>query len=401
METELISLFVIAAIAAAVPLIVGLFRLKIAEVVLLLGFGILFGPELLGWIQVDDAIDLLSELGLGLLFFLAGLELEQRAIRGQSGKLAATGWFVSLGIALVLSFLLVHTGKVQDTVGIAIALTSTALGTLLPMVRDRGELEGRFGTFFMGAGAWGEFGPIIAMSILLSTGSSFAAIISLLAFGIVAGILAVLPSRFAGDRIREILDRGHATSSQTALRFTMLLLIALLALAGAFGLDVVLGAFIAGVIVRRFSPPAAESRLQVRIEAIGFGFLIPLFFVISGANLDVIAIAENPAPMLVFFLLILLARGVPQWFLYRTAFPDVRERTRFSLYAATGLPIIVAVTTIQVSAGVMSTETAAALVGAGALTVLVFPLVGNALVKGSSAPDPSGEPGQERAANTA
>lgn len=396
METELISLFVIAAIAAAVPLIVGLLRLKIAEVVLLLGFGILFGPELLGWIQVDDAIDLLSELGLGLLFFLAGLELEQRAIRGQSGRLAATGWFTSLAVALALSFLLVHTGKVEDTIGIAIALTSTALGTLLPIVRDRGELDTRFGTFFMGAGAWGEFGPIIAMSILLTTGSSFAAVISLVVFGVVAAILAVLPSRLAGDRIRDLLNRGHATSSQTALRFTMLLLIALLALAGAFGLDVVLGAFVAGVIVRRFSPPAAESRLQVRIEAIGFGFLIPLFFVVSGANLDVVSIAENPVPMLAFFILILVARGVPQWFLYRTALPDVRERTRFSLFAATGLPIIVAVTTIQVEADVMSPETAAALVGAGALTVLVFPLVGNALVAGRK----SGA-SQDRAENTA
>lgn len=401
METELISLLVIAAIAAVVPLIVGLFRLKIAEVVLLLGFGILFGPELLGWIEVDDAIDLLSELGLGLLFFLAGLELEQRAVRGLSGRLAATGWVTSLVIAVGAAFLLSYTGKVHDTIGIAIALTSTALGTLLPMVRDRGELGSRFGSFFMGAGAWGEFGPIIAMSVLLSTKSSFAAIISLAVFGILAGILAVLPSRLAGDRIREILDRGHSTSSQTALRFTMLLLVALLALAGAFGLDVVLGAFIAGVIVRRFSPPAEESRLQVRIEAVGFGFLIPLFFVISGANLDVISIAENPAPMLIFFVLLLLVRGVPQWFIYRSALPDVRERTRFSLYAATGLPIIVAVTTIEVGAGVMSTNTAAALVGAGALSVLVFPLVGNALVASRPPSPPMDEDDQERAEKTA
>lgn len=400
MERELISLVVIAAIAAVVPVIVGLFRLKVAEVVLLLGLGVLCGPELLGWIQLVESISLLSELGLGLLFFLAGLELEQRAIRGLSGTLSSLGWFTSFAIALAMAFLLVHTGKVQDTIGIAIALTSTALGTLLPIVRDRGELDTRFGTFFMGAGAWGEFGPIIAMSVLLSTKSSFAAIASLLIFGVIAGLLAVLPSRLAGDRIRQLLDRGHTTSSQTALRFTMLLLILLIALAGAFGLDVVLGAFIAGVIVRRFSPPAAESRLQVRIEAIGFGFLIPLFFVISGAKLDIISIVENPMPMLLFFVLILLARAAPQWFLYRKAIPDVRERTRFSLYVATALPIIVAVTTLEVDAGVMSGDTAAALVGAGALTVLVFPLVGNALVSGRTKTPGSAED-QERAANTA
>ena len=379
MHSEFFSLLVIAAIAAVVPVIVGLFRLKIAEVVLLLGFGILLGPEVADWIEVDTTINLLSELGLGLLFFLAGLELEQRAVRGESGRLAATGWIVSLVLALVAAFIIVREEQMHGVVGIAIALTSTALGTLLPMVRDRGELDSRFGVFFMGAGAWGEFGPIVAISVLLSTKSSFAAILSLVIFGVVAFVLAILPSRLAGDRVRELLERGHSTSSQTALRMTLLLIILMLGLAGSFGLDVVLGAFIAGIIVRRFSPPAAESRLQVRIEAIGFGFLIPLFFVVSGATMDVASIVANPWPMLIFFVLLLVVRGAPQWFLYRRAIPDVRQRTRFALYAATGLPIIVAVTTIQVENGVMTSAGAASMVGAGALSVLVFPLVGNAL----------------------
>jgi Kef-type K+ transport system membrane component KefB len=398
MTEEFRSLVVIAAIAAFVPLLVGLFRIKVAEVVLLLGAGIVFGPELLGWITVDDSIELLSELGLGLLFFLAGMELEQRAVRGQSGRLAAIGWFLSLGVAALAAIVMTATGKIHDTLGVAIALTSTALGTLLPILRDRGELNTRFGTLFMGAGAWGEFGPIIAISVLLGTQSSFIAILSLVGFGLVALVLATLPSRLAGDRVREILARGHHTSSQTALRFTMLLLILLLAMAGSFGLDVVLGAFIAGIIVRRFAPPSAESTLQVRIEAIGFGFLIPLFFVVSGANLDIISIIENPAPMLRFFLYILVARGLVQYLLYRRAIPDRRERARFSLLVATGLPIIVAVTSIEVEAGVMSPTNAAALVGAGALTVLVFPLVGNALVRRPNTPEPVD---QDRAANTA
>ena len=398
MSEEFQSLVVIAAIAAFVPLLVGMFRIKVAEVVLLLGAGIVFGPEVLGWITVDDSIELLSELGLGLLFFLAGMELEQRAVRGQSGRLAAAGWFLSLVVASLAAIVMTATGKIQDTLGVAIALTSTALGTLLPILRDRGELNTRFGTFFMGAGAWGEFGPIIAISVLLGTQSSFIAILSLIGFGIIALILATLPSRLAGDRVRELLARGHHTSSQTALRFTMLLLILLLALAGEFGLDVVLGAFIAGIIVRRFAPPTSESALQVRIEAIGFGFLIPLFFVVSGANLDIISIIENPAPMLRFFVYILIARGLVQYLLYRRAIPDRRERARFSLLVATGLPIIVAVTSIEVEAGVMQESNAAALVGAGALTVLVFPLVGNALV-GRRRPEDA--PDQERAANTA
>ena len=396
MTEEFRSLVAIAAIAAFVPLVVGLFRIKVAEVVLLLGAGIVFGPEVIGWIQVDDSIQLLSELGLGLLFFLAGMELEERAIRGESGRLAAIGWVASFAVAALAAILMTVTGKIHDTLGVAIALTSTALGTLLPMLRDRGELNTRFGTFFMGAGAWGEFGPIIAISILLGTKSSFVAILSLVGFALVALVLATLPARLAGDRVRAILERGHHTSAQTAVRFTMLLLILLLALAGSFGLDVVLGAFIAGVIVRRFAPPTADSLLQGKIEAIGFGFLIPLFFVVSGANLDIVSIIENPAPMLRFFLYMLVARGLVQYVVYRRAIPDRRERARFSLYVATGLPIIVAVTAIEVDAGVMLASNAAALVGAGALTVLVFPLVGDSLVRGrrSAAPD------QERAENT-
>lgn len=399
MSSEFSSLVVIAAIAAFVPLVVGLFRIKVAEVVLLLGAGIVFGPEVLGWITVDDSIDLLSELGLGLLFFLAGMELEGRAVRGQSGRLAALGWFASLAVASFLAIVMTATGKIEDTVGVAIALTSTALGTLLPILRDRGELGTRFGTMFMGAGAWGELGPIIAIAVLLGTQSSFVAILSLIGFGVVAFILATLPSKLAGDRVRAVLERGHHTSSQTALRFTLLLLILLLALAGTFGLDVVLGAFVAGIIVRRFSPPSEESTLQVRIEAIGFGFFIPLFFVVSGANLDIRSIIENPAPMIRFFVYILLARGLVQYVLYRRALPDRRERARFSLLVATGLPIIVAITSIEVEAGVMRPENAAALVGAGALTVLVFPLVGNALTgrPRSRAVDAD----QERAAKTA
>jgi Kef-type K+ transport system membrane component KefB len=393
---ELRSLVVIAAIAAFVPLIVGLFRIKVAEVVLLLGAGIVFGPAALGWIQVDDSIELLSELGLGLLFFLAGMELEQRAIRGRSGKLAAIGWVASLVVASLAAIVMTATGKIQDTLGVAIALTSTALGTLLPILRDRGELNTRFGTLFMGAGAWGEFGPIIAISVLLGTKSSFVAILSLIGFALVALVLATLPARLAGDRVRAILERGHHTSSQTALRFTMLLLITLLALAGTFGLDVVLGAFIAGIIVRRFSPPSADSVLQGKVEAIGFGFLIPLFFVVSGANLDIVSIIENPAPMLRFFAYILVARGLVQYVVYRHAIPDRRERARFSLLVATGLPIIVAVTSIEVQAGVMLAPNAAALVGAGALTVLVFPLVGDRLVRGR----PPVVQDQERAENT-
>ncbi|MFC6236571.1 cation:proton antiporter [Longivirga aurantiaca] len=377
LERELVSLLIIGLVAASVPLVVGLLRLRVAEVVLLLGFGILLGPNVLGLIEIDESVQLMNELGLGLLFFLAGYELEQSTIRGRSGRLAASGWVVSLVIALVVVWGLWELGVVNDLVGIAIALTTTAMGTLLPVVRDRGQLSTPFGQFFMGGGAAGEFGPILAIALLLGSKSMWITILVLAVFAVLAYLVWRAPGHLMSTRVRELMDRSHHTSSQTAVRWTVVLLLFLLTIAASFGFDAVLGAFVAGVILRRYSPPDAGNRLLPKVEAIGFGFFIPLFFIVSGANLDIASIAKNPLRLLLFFALLLLVRGLPQYVLYRYALPDTRERWQFSLYIATGLPLLVAITTIQVGAGVMLPENAAALVGAGALSVLVFPLLGD------------------------
>lgn len=381
MKAELSSLIVIVAIAAFVPILVGLLRIKVAQVVLLLVGGILCGPSLLGWIDIDDPIALLSELGLGLLFFLAGMELESRALRGRSGKLAATGWITSIVLALGLSALLAVSGVIQDFAGFAIALTSTALGTLLPILRDNGSLGGRFGTYFMGAGAWGELGPIIAIAVFLSTRSSLAALLTLLVFFVIALIIGTLSSVLRTERIRAVVLGGYSTSSQTGVRLAMLTIVLFLGLAIGFGFDAVLGAFIAGILARRIVPRDEESPLELRLEAVAFGFFVPIFFVVSGAKLDIKSIIANPIPMLLAFVALFLVRAVPQFVIYRTAIPDWAERASFSLLVGTALPIIVALTTIEVDAGVMKTASAAALVGAGALTVLVFPLASSLLGK--------------------
>lgn len=375
LEVELSSLFVIMAIAVAVPIAIRYLRIRLAEVVLLIVAGIAFGPEVLDMITVDPAINLIGQLGLGFLFFLAGLELDPTVLKGRTGKLAGIAWGISLGIALGVAYTLLAFGVVDEAVGFAIVLTSTALGTLLPVVRDNGELTTPFGRMFMGAGAWGEFGPIIAVSLFLSSQSAVAALLSLAAFSVVALLIAFLPRRLRSEGFEKFLIQSHHTSSQTAVRITMLLLIALLSLAAGFGLDIVMGAFIGGVILRRFLPPNQETFLQSKVEAMGFGFFIPVFFILSGVNLDIASILENPWPMLVVFSLLFIVRGLPTFILYRGVLPDLRDRTRLTLFTATGLPIIVAVTSIQVSAGLMSTNDAAELVAAGTLSVMVFPLV--------------------------
>ena len=379
LQAELTSLLIIVAISVLAPLAIRFLRIRIAEVVLLILAGIVVGPQALDLITVDPAISLLGNLGLGFLFFLAGLELEPAVLRGRTGRLAGIAWGISMALALVVSYGLLVLGVVDESIGFAIVLTSTALGTLLPIVRDNGELTTPFGRMFMGAGAWGEFGPIIAISIFLSTQNAFAALLSLIAFSIVAGVIAVIPHGIRSQRLRSYLAQSHHTSSQTAVRVTMLLLIALLTIAADFGIDIVMGAFIAGVILRRFLPVSEGTYLQSKVEAIGFGLFIPIFFVLSGVNLDIRSILSNPWPMLAVFALLFVVRGLPTFVLYRGVLPDTRERTRLTLFTATGLPIIVAVTSIQVQAGLMSTNDAAELVAAGTLTVLVFPLLAQLL----------------------
>jgi Kef-type K+ transport system membrane component KefB len=377
---ELNSLLVIAAIAAATPLLVGLLRLPVAEVVLMLGFGVLFGPEVLGWIELDAAIDLLAELGLAFLFFAAGLELEKRAVQGRSGKLALTGWLVSAALALVAAGILARLGVIDDFLGVAICLTSTALGTLLPILSDKGLIKTPFGNYFMGAGAIGEFGPVLAISLLLSTKSFWMALLSVALFAAVAFIFAKAPTLLRTNRVMAVIERGQETSAQTAVRLTALLLVALLAIAEDFGLDVVLGAFIAGIITKQLVPADEQSGLQTKVEGIAFGVFIPIFFIVSGARLDISSILANPSLLLVFLVLLLIVRGIPQFFLYRRAIPHAKERAGFSLYVATALPIIVAVTSVELASGIMRPSVAAALVGAGALSVLVFPLVAQRLL---------------------
>ena len=381
---DLRSLAILIAVAALIPIAVGLLNLKIAEVVFLLAAGILVGPHVFGLVHVTDTIDLFNELGLGLLFFLAGYELDPAAIRGESGRLAVTGWLASIALSVGITWIMWHSGYIHDFLGVTIAFTSTALGTLLPMIRDRGQLDTPFGRLFLGAGAAGEFGPILAIALLLGSESTVVEIGLLVLFAIVALLLYFTPGFLATKQLMAIMERGHSTSSQTAVRWTMLLILGLLFISTVMGFDAVLGAFVAGLIVRRYVPEHLENKLMPKIEAIGFGFFIPLFFVVSGANLDIQAIIANPLRLLLFFTLLLVIRGLPQYVLYRGVLPSNPERARFALYVATALPILVAITSLELRNGLMLPETAAALVGAGALSVLVFPLLGDRIAGGNS-----------------
>jgi Kef-type K+ transport system membrane component KefB len=264
-------------------------------------------------------------------------------------------------------------GFVRAFVPIAIGLTTTALGTLLPILRDNRMLEGRFGAFIMAAGAVGEFLPIVAVAIFLSTEGAFLGLLSLVVIAGLALLLTFVPRLVRNKTIRKILAEGEHETSQTSLRWTMVLLFALLVIAASFGLDVVLGAFLAGVVLRRWAPGDVHS-LEAKLDTVGYGFFIPVFFVTSGMSLDLQSIIESPARLVVFFVLFLAVRGLPALLFYRRDLP-MRGRVQLMLLTATALPLLVALAKIGLESGTMLPENAAALVGAGVLSVIVFPAV--------------------------
>ena len=371
LQDGLHTLFVVSLVAALAPLVAGLLlRLRVPQVVILIVGGILIGPDALGWGD-PDSIELISNVGLGFLFLLAGYELELELFRQRPGRLALSAWLVTVAIALAVTGVLDAIGFVQAFVPISIALTTTALGTLLPILRDNDMLSGRFGSYILAAGAVGEFLPIVAITIFLSASGSFVGLLSLLAMGALAGLFTIVPRLVHHQRLTRIVTEGEHTTSQTTLRWTVFLLFALLVVAEDFGLDVVLGAFLAGIVLRRWAPLDVRA-LETKLDAVGYGFFIPVFFVSSGMTLDLDAIADAPERVLVFFLLLLAVRGLPALVLYRLDLPVV-ERVQMTLLTATALPLLVALSQIGLSTGDMLPENAAALVGAGVLSVMVYP----------------------------
>lgn len=372
------SLFVIVVASGLAPLVVGLLPgPRIPEVVLLLVFGVVIGPEVLGVASVEPAIDLIANVGLGLLFFMAGYELDLNVLRGREGATAFAAWAIAISASLAVVGALEVSGFVTAFLPVAIALTTTALGTLLPLLRDSGETGGPFGRAILANGAVGEFLPILAISLFLSAQGAWHSLALLAAFGIVALLLVRLPRWLETHPVAALVRLGADTSSQTPVRVTVVLLVGLLLLAGELGLDVVLGAFAAGIVLR-VTLPRGDAGLEHKLEGLAFGFFVPAFFVVSGMGIDLQSILDGPARVFVFFVLILAVRGLPVLVLHRRRLPG-RDALRLALYAATGLPLIVAITEIGVATGEMRPENAAALVGAGLLSVLVFPLLARSL----------------------
>ncbi|TMK55790.1 MAG: cation:proton antiporter [Actinobacteria bacterium] len=377
------SFFAIVVVAAIAAVTVAFLPKQFAPpvVVLELMLGIVIGPEVMDVAHSDEFVNFFADLGLGMLFFFAGYEIDFDRIKGKPMKLGALGWALSVAIAYGLGGLLALAGVVVSFLYTGSAMATTAIGTLIPILRDNGELKTRFGTYLLAAGGAGEFGPILLVTLVLSTTNPFHEAAILLAFVALAIALAVVSVRYAW-RGWPALERTFEASSQLAVRVTVVLVFGLVLLAGQLGLDILLGGFVAGMITRLALKGHELQVFESKLTAVGFGFFVPFFFITSGIEFDLAALgsAEAIAKLFLFLGLFLVVRGAPAMLLYRGLL-SARERAALAFYSATELPLVVAITTIAIDAGEMRPSTAAGLVGAAMLSTLIYPFVGMALRK--------------------
>jgi Kef-type K+ transport system membrane component KefB len=380
-DVDTSSFFAIVSVAALAAVTVAVVPKRLAPpvVVLELMLGILIGPHVFDLAHSDSFIEFFSNLGLGMLFFFAGYEIDFGRIKGRPMRLGAWGWLLSVALAYGLGGILAAAGIVVSFLYTGSAMATTAIGTLIPILRDNGELKTRFGTYLLAAGGAGEFGPILLVTLVLSTESALHESLILLAFVGLALVLALGSMRWA-PRGWSMLERTFEASSQVAVRLTVVLVFGLVFLASKLGLDLLLGGFVAGMIVRLALRGHELQVFESKLTAVGFGFFVPFFFVTSGIEFDLAALGSVGAiaKLLLFFALFLIVRGTPALLLYRGVL-GARDRAALAFYSATELPLVVAITTLAIETGHMRASTAAGLVGAAMLSTLVFPFVGLAL----------------------
>ncbi|MEU0931913.1 cation:proton antiporter [Embleya sp. NPDC005971] len=395
MSPDSASLLIVLALAFAAPLVADLLgrRIPVPTVVFELLLGVLAGPSALDWVHEGAVLTYLADFGLAFLMFLAGFEIDPTRLSGRPLRRATLGWALSLVVGLLFGLLLVWSGSTMSRLVVGLALTTTALGTLLPILRDAGALPTRFGTQVMAIGTLGEFGPIVAVSLLLSGRNAGASAIALACFAAVTVVVFAFARRPLPDSLDRVVRATLHSSGQLAIRLAVLALALLVWAAGELGLDPLLGAFAAGLVIRLLlSDMPAETRETVagKLDAIGFGMFVPVFFVISGVRFDgraLFADAGTLALLPLFLALLLVVRGVPTYLMERGSRAAVR--LGLALFASAGLPLIVVISGIGVEEGELRAGTAAAMVGAGMVSVLVFPLLGLRAYRGAVTADPA------------
>jgi Kef-type K+ transport system membrane component KefB len=382
------NLVIIAAVAFGAPFLLGLFpRVRLPSVVLEIVAGIVLGPALLGLVEIDAAVETLALIGLAFVLFLAGLEIELDKLRGPLLRLSSAGFALSFAIAVAAALALSAGGLVETPLLVAIILCSTSLGVLVPVLKDAGEIGSTFGQLIIAAASIADFGAIILLTLLFSgeggAGSAALLLGVLVAFSVAVAVIVRGAER--SMRIRADLLRLQDTTAQIRVRAAFLLFAGFAAVAEALGLEVILGTFIAGMLIGVVDRDRVMTHPDFRrkLEAAGFGFFIPVFFIASGVRFDLEALTASASDLLmvpVFLAALLAVRGLPA-ILYRRAIGG-RRAAIAGLMQSTSLPFIVAATAIGAELGLIGPAESAALVGAGLFSVLLFPLIGLVLLRG-------------------
>ena len=393
MDLAFTNLLIIVAVGFTAPLALGFVpAVRIPSIVVEILIGIMVGPAVLGWVHVDDPVQVFATVGLAYLLFLAGLEVDFERLRGRVLRLALVGFVVSLAIAIVVGVLLKAGGFASQPLFIAIVLSATSLGVLVPVLKDAGESGSTFGQLIIAGGTIADFATVILLSLFFSreSGSTTSKVILLGGLFLVAVLVGLLiagveHSRRLGDVLRRLQD----TTAQIRIRAAFVLLVGLVALATELGLEVILGAFIAGAIISLVDRDRAMTHPEFRrkLEAAGFGIFIPVFFVTTGVRYDLDALTADTATLMhvpIFLVALVAVRGLPA-LLYRSVIP--RDRLPVAvLMQATSLPFIVAATAVGLALDVVSPANAAALIAAGLLSVVIFPAVSLVLLRRSQRP---------------
>src|SRR3954469_5008982 len=391
MPPSLTDLLIVAAAAFAAPFALGLLPgLRLPSVVLEIVLGIVIGPSVLGIVSVDDAISVVALIGLAFVLFLAGLEIDLRTLRGPLLRRTGLGFAASFGIAVVVATGLHAGGLVQTPLLVAIILCATSLGVLVPVLKDTGEIGSPFGQLIIAAASIADFGAIILLTLFFSgeggTGSTLLLLGSL--FLLAAVVVLVLRGAGRSMRISSELVRLQDTTAQIRVRAAMVLFLGFAAMGAELGFEPIVGAFLVGAVVSLVDRDEVMTHPAFRrkLDAVGFGFFIPVFFVTSGVRFDLDALTSSASSALmvpVFLLALLAVRGIPAILYLRAV--DARQAAIAGVMQATSLPFIVAATAIGMELDLIDAAAGAALVGAGLLSVLIFPLSGLLLLRRAEA----------------
>ena len=387
-ELDLSGLLIVVAVAFLAPLLLGLApALRLPSVVLELVAGIVIGPSVLGWVEVDEPIRVLALIGLAFLLFLAGLEIEFDRLRGRRLTLVLVGFAASFVLAVVVGLGLQAAGQVEDALFVAIVLVATSLGVVVPVLKDARKLGSDLGQLVVAAASVADFGAVILLSLFFSRESAGLGAQVVLLGGFALATVAALVVLLGLGRsmvFTPVLVRLQDTTAQIRVRGAFLLLVGFSALAVGLGLEVILGAFLAGAVLTLVDRDRAMTHPDFRrkLEAAGYGMFIPVFFVTSGVLFDLDALfASGSTVVLVplFLAAILVVRGLPA-LVYRSALGRLEPGVA-GLLQATTLPFIFAAVMIGIDLGALDEATGAALIAAGLLSVLVFPLLALTLLR--------------------